>query len=113
MRGLAPTARTIPHLASRLKPVNAFEIVLNGARSKPFHLELSTKVEANAPASGNLVRISRLLLHCCNTREAIAGESHVALRSSLVIQFVGDQDKFTTRIRRQTGWGRGEYGRVD
>jgi hypothetical protein len=97
MRGLAPSARTIPHLASRLKPVNAFEIVLNGARSKPFHLELSTKVEANAPASGNLVRISRLLLHCCNTREAIAGESDVALRSSLVIPFLEDQDKFTNK----------------
>jgi hypothetical protein len=96
-----------------LKPVNAIETVLNGAPQNHFTSDFRPKLKRMRRLATNLVRISRLLLHCCNTRDAIEGEMPVALRSSLVIPFMEDQDKCTNKDPAPNRMGAGENGRVD
>jgi hypothetical protein len=62
---------------------------------------------------GNLLRISRPLLHCCNTPLAIGDESSLRARSSLVIRVTADQDKITNNDPASNRQEAGQDGRVD
>jgi hypothetical protein len=98
IKGLTrPGTMILLHLASRLNPVNGIWGIGN-----PLHPDEVDRLHAFLrPKSGRTVgsaticqRISQLLLHCCNTRHAIEGESRFRMRSSLVIRIAADQDKF-------------------
>src|ERR1700687_1678983 len=98
LRAHRPGAMIISHLASRLNPVNGIwgsETRLNETRSTGFVLSSAPKDGTDLRSRDNLLRISQLLLHCCNTHHAIEGESRFRMRSSLVIRIAEDQDKFT------------------
>jgi hypothetical protein len=52
------------------------------------------KVGTKVHAATISLRISQLVLHCCNTCDAIEDEKRLPLRGSLVFRIAEDQDKF-------------------
>jgi hypothetical protein len=58
------------------------------------------------------MRISRLLLHRCNTWLAIEDESCFPTRSPLVIRFAEDQDKIINKDAANSRLRAGQYGRT-
>jgi hypothetical protein len=91
----------IPHVATRLKPVNELSVscITTPSRSRCFlpNAAEGTGVAATkcrkSPANAASVQHSR----------AIEYESRLRMRSSLVIRFAQDQDEFTSSIRQTTG----------
>src|SRR5258708_34499880 len=85
--GVAVIMRTgiIPHLASRLKPVNA-----PGDRVSSCNVAQSW-----SETRPHMARISRPLLHCCNTRHAIEAES--LLRMPHRLYFVSQKIKINSQ----------------
>src|SRR5271169_2149782 len=67
---------------------------ISSTRIRPAFFFYAT--EAGAKLTTN-ARNQHPLLHCCNTRHTIDGESPVRMRSSLVIPNAEDQDKITSR----------------
>jgi hypothetical protein len=79
---VSSSAMIIPHVASRLKPVNfiwGIEKPGRSTRDRLGSLDRSTKVAMNMLVLTFLVRISYTLLHCCNTRDSIEGESRFGM----------------------------------
>jgi hypothetical protein len=92
-KGSAARRAIISHLDTRLKPVKAAR---SAASSKHDHDFWSAESRNESSHRDIFSRIAGLLLHCCNTRDAIEAESCLVTRSSLVIHFAEAQDKFTS-----------------
>jgi hypothetical protein len=76
----------IPHVASRLKPVNfiwGMEKPGSSTHDQLSSFEPTAKVATNMLVVTIPVRISHSLLHCCNTRHAIEGESRFRMAHRL------------------------------
>jgi hypothetical protein len=77
----------------RLKPFNGpFECIEGGTTEINLASQPPPKVAGGALIGDDSLQNSQLIVHCCNTWPAIAGQTLLEMWSSLVIRIAGDQD---------------------